>query len=213
MKEVIHQITSIKPQKKKRRVNIFLDGNFAFGLEEEVAFEHQLCEGERISERQIEKVLYDENIKRAKKKVLDYLHYRARSIKEINDKLREKKFSQEIIDKVVEDFKRVGLLDDEKFAAAFVRSRMVKKKVSKRFLLMELKDKGIKEEKVYKIIDENYGEKSEYEVAYHLYRKKLGVGNLSDITTKKRLTDFLQRRGFDWDVISEVIQQEEEKEY
>jgi len=209
MKETIHQITDIKPQKSKSRVNVFLDGSFAFGLDKEVALEYQLSEGEKLTEAQIEKILYDENKKRAKTKVLAYLNYRARSIKEIREKLGEKHIPQDIIDEVVEDFTRVGLLDDENFAAAFVRSRMVKKKVSKRYLLMELKDKGIPEEKAKVIIDDNYGEQSEYQVAHQLLRKKLGKKNLSDSKVKKRVTDFLHRRGFNWELIWDLVKQEE----
>ncbi len=209
MKEIIHQITDIKPQKSTSRVNVFLDGSFAFGLDKEVAFEYQLSEGEKLTKAQIEKILYDENKKRAKTKVLNYLNYRARSIKEIREKLREKEIPADIIDEVIEDFTRVGLLDDENFAASFVRSRMVKKQVSKRYLLMELKDKGIPEEKAQLIIDDNYGEQSEYQVAHQLLRKKLGKKNLSDSKIKKRVTDFLHRRGFDWELIWEVVKQEE----
>ncbi|MEJ2627934.1 MAG: RecX family transcriptional regulator [bacterium] len=123
-------------------MNIFLDGDFAFGLDKEVALEHKLNEGEKLTESEINKILYDENKKKAKQKVLHFLNYRARSIKEIRNKLREKEIPGEIIDEVIGDFIRVGLLDDEKFGAAFVRTRMVKKKVSKRFLLRELKEKG-----------------------------------------------------------------------
>lgn len=212
MKKGTHQITSIQPQKRKNRVNVFLDGSFAFGLEREVALEHQLSEGEKISDARIEKILYAENKKRAKTKVLDYLNYRARSIKEIRDKLREKEIPRKIIAEVIEDFTRVGLLDDEKFAAVFVRSRMVKKKVSKRYLLMELKDKGIPEGKARLIIEENYGEQSEYEVACELLKKKLGRGDLSHDKIKKRVTDFLHRRGFDWEVIWEVVSHHKDKE-
>jgi len=209
MIDTIHQITDINSQKNKSRINVFLDGNFAFGLDKEVALEHQLSEGVRLTDEQIEKILYDENKKRAKTKVLDYLNYRARSIKEIREKLREKEIPAEIIDEVVDDFTRVGLLDDEKFAASFVRSRMVKKKVSKRFLLMELKDKGIPEELGRQIIDDNYGEQTEYEIAQQLLLKKLGKNDLSDSKIKKRVTDFLHRRGFDWELIWDLIKQGE----
>ena len=212
MKDTIHQITDIKPQKNKKRVNIFLDGDFAFGLESEVVLEHQLSKGDKITDSRIEKILYDEHTRKAKQKVLNFLNYRARSTKEIRDKLGEKEIPQNIIAEVIEDFTRVGLLNDEQFAASFVRTRMVKKGVSKRYLLMELKKKGIPEEKSRLIIDNNYGEEGEFEVAARLARKKLGSGDLSDSKTKKRITDFLHRRGFDWELIWEVISEEIQKD-
>ncbi len=211
MKETIRQITDIKSQKNKSRVNIFLDGDFAFGLDKEVALEYKLNEGEKLTESQINKILYDENKKKVKQKVLNLLNYRARSIKEIRDKLREKEIPGEIIDEVIEDFIRVGLLDDEKFGAAFVRTRMVKKKVSKRFLLRELKEKGFLEEKAQQIVDDNYGEESENEVATQLLHKKLGKADLSHPSIKKKVTDFLHRRGFGWELIWEVVNEEEGK--
>ena len=59
--------------------------------------------------------------------------------------------------------------------------------------------------------EQNYGEESEYEVATQLLRKKLGKADLSQSSIKKKVTDFLFRRGFDWELIWEVVNEEARK--
>ena len=69
MGEVTYRITQIEPQKHSRdRVNVYLDGAFAFGLEKEVLLVHSLHEGEEITDQLIDQVLLLEERTRAKKK-------------------------------------------------------------------------------------------------------------------------------------------------
>jgi len=105
----------------------------------------------------------------------------------------------------------VGLLDDTKFASAFVHSRMTQKPMGKRLLRQELFSKGIDEETVEKVIDEVYGDRSELDVARELTRKRVkryGGSEEERKKKKRKLSDFLLRRGFDWEVITIMLQEE-----
>ena len=206
---VTYKITQIETQKKDPdRVSIYLEGAFAFGLEREVILRHHLHEGDEITEHEIDEILLVEERARAKKKALAYLNYRARSTKELERKLLGKGFSERTVHRVIEDFSRVGLLDDNQFATAFVHSKILQKPMGKRLLRQELWGLGIDEATIEKAIDEAYGQRSETDVARELVQKRAQRFTETESGSKKakkKLTDFLFGRGFDWDVIAEVI--------
>ena len=210
--ENTYRITKIEVQKnRKDRVNVFLDDGFAFGLDQEVVLRHHLHEGDALSESLIGNILLAEEKARAKEKALSYLGYRARSAEELKKKLLKKGFSDKTIQAIVDDFRRVGLLDDRQFAETYVHSRMIQKPMGKRLLRKELLSKGIDEEMIDRAIEEAYGNRCETEVAKDLIQKKLQSTHSKEKESKiqkKKLTDFLLRRGFDWEVISEVFQEE-----
>jgi regulatory protein len=209
MADVTFQITQIEPQKyNSGRVNIYLDGSFAFGLDGETLLRHHLHEGDVISERTIDGILLVEERIRAKGKALALLRYRARSIKELDGRLRESHFSERTIKRVIEDFIRAGLLDDQKFASAFAQTKMLQKPVSKRLMKQELLSHGISETIADETLQEVFSEQSESEIAEELIRRRLKHQETIDMKTKKRLTDFLLRRGFDYNVIREALTKE-----
>jgi len=209
MCDVTYKITQIETQKKDPdRVSIYLEGAFAFGLEREVILRHHLHEGDEITEHEIDEILLVEERARAKKKALSYLNYRARSTKELERRLLDKGFSERTVHRVIEDFTRVGLLDDNQFATAYVHSKMLQKPMGKRMLQRELWGLGIDEATIERAIDEAYGQCTETDVARELVQKRMQLFTERESGSKKvkkKLTDFLLRRGFDWDVIAEVI--------
>jgi len=204
-------ITFIEPQKKyPHRRNIYLDDAFAFGLDEEVVLKHHLHEGDIISESIIQHILLEEEAVRARKKAMSLLSYRARSVKEIRSLLHKKGYDENIVEPLVQDLIRVGLLNDESFASAYVQTRLVQRPVSKRLLIYELKKKGIKEALAVKAVTIGYGEKSEVEVAQSLIESRIKKYQHGDrLKNRKRISDFLIRRGFDWEIINAVLRWKE----
>lgn len=205
MKKVVQQISGIKPQKNKNRVNIFIDNEFAFGVEKDVAVKYNLHIGDRLSESKIESLLRDDEIKRAKRQTLNFLRYRARSVWEIKNKLKIKAFSKKIIEEVIADFQRVGFLNDKEFSGVFVRSKMVSKPVSKYYLLMELEKKGIDKKIAETAVEQNYGDLNEFQIAEELLKIKLKNKIPENPRVKKRTVDFLKGRGFNWEIIQKLL--------
>lgn len=208
MVEVVYRITQIEQQKRHEdRVNIYLDGAFAFGLEKEVVLRHNLREGNELTESLIDEVLLSEERTRAKEKALSFLSYRARSVEELKKRLKDRGFSERTVNRVIDDFLRVGLLNDKEFALSFVHSKMVQKPMGKRLLKQELLLKGIQEEIAESAVEEVYGVRSEVEVARELIQRRIQrYQGDNDKKLRKKLVDFLFRRGFNWEVISEVLE-------
>jgi regulatory protein len=203
------KITKIEIQKKhKNRVSIFLNDEFAFGLDSEVAAKFDLKEGDVLNQQTITDLILKEENKKAKEKAYRYLAGRAHSEKELRTKLLHKGFSPAVVDQVISDLKAQHYVDDEAFALSYVHSRLVNKSVGEILLRRELWQKGIHEQIIEKALKEAYAEKSQLEVARELLVKRLSrYKELNDWQKKKRLADFLLRRGFEWELVKEVIEE------
>jgi regulatory protein len=212
MEEAVFRVTAIERQKRNpSRVNVYLDGAFAFGVDDEVLFRHPLHEGDALTESYIDEALLSDERVRAKGKALRLLGHRALTAGELRDRLEAKEFSDRTIRRVIEDLSRVGLLNDAAFAESFVHDRMTLKPCSKRMLVVELTRKGLSEEEAVRIVDASYGPASEAEVAAGLARKKArSLAGGDPLARKRKIADFLFRRGFGWDVSSEAIDAAEE---
>ncbi|AJI79156.1 recombination regulator RecX [Corynebacterium singulare] len=76
-------------------------------------------------------------------RALGLLDQRARSRKELRDRLIAAEFEPDVIDAVLDDLAEVGLINDASFAREWVRQRHVRRGKSARALNLELKDKGV----------------------------------------------------------------------
>jgi regulatory protein len=206
------KITAIEVQaKRKNRRSIFLDGEFAFGINVEVLLRHGLGIGDELSQQTIDAILEDEQRKGAKDKAFRLLSVRARSEKEIRDRLKESGFMAPTIEWAIAELIRIGLLNDRDFAQMYARSRMVTHPVGSFLLRRELSAKGVSDGDIEIGLAEAYKETDEAEVAWKLaaQRKKRYV-NIDEQKAKKRVSDFLIRRGFGWDIVYETLERWEE---
>ena len=149
-----------------------------------------------------------EQFKKAKEYAFLLLKFRPRSINEFKEKLKRHGYSEEITDELIKDFKKRGLLDDSKFAKLWIEDRMHIKPMGKLKLKLELEGKGINEEDINGAFDKLSADTNEYETAKGLAQKRLGqLGNLDRITIKRRIFEFLKRRGFSYDVVVRVTRE------
>lgn len=144
-------------------------------------------------------------LSKAKDSALVYLSHRDRSVKEMIDKLHSKGYQQEIIKKVIHILIKSDLLDDDRFAWLFSRSKVEAKSWGPDKLRYELTLKGIDKEILEKTINKIYDKYSQYDLIRSLLSKR--INSDSDVNSKemKKHIDFLKRRGYRWDVIREAI--------
>lgn len=204
------KITAVEiQQKNKNRVSIFLDNDFAFGLDATIVAQHGLKKGDCLTKAQITHILLREERKRIKDRAYRYLAARAHSEKELTTKLVQKGFDKKLIDEVIAELKELNFVDDLAFAVSYARNRIIKKPIGEKLLRRELWQRGINEELVEKAVQEAYSAKTQTDLAKELVKgREARYANLEDWRTKKKLGDFLLRRGFDWDLVREVLQGE-----
>lgn len=195
------KITAITAQKHKPdRVNIFLDGEFAFGLTRITAA--WLKTGDVLSEEKIVKLQAADTRERAYQQALLYLSYRARSEKEIRQNLRKHEIPEEIIEETLERLKSSRLADDNQFAQMWVENRSTFRPRSKRALEIELRQKGLNHE----AIQASLSEVDEDALAYEAGLKRATRFKGQEWNEfRKKLSEFLARRGFSYSTIAPIV--------
>ncbi len=196
-------ITAIKAQKRNpNRVNIELDGEFAFGLSRIVGAWLEI--GDHLTEERILTLQEQDAREVAFQNALRLIGHRPRTEIEIRQKLSEKNFSDGQIESTIEKLREENLIHDAKFAEMWVEDRTAFHPRSRRLIAYELKRKGIAEDLIGKAL-KGSSEDSELALqAANQYARRL-VG-LEWMTFKKRLSSFLARRGFDYETISPTVQ-------
>ena len=196
------KITALKVQKRDpNRVNVYLDGEFAFGLTKIVAAWLQV--GQVLSSEKISSLQSQETLEVAYLKALHYLSYRPRSESEVESSLKEKGFDEGVIAYVLERLKQDRYLGDEQFAQLWVENRSSFRPRSRRMLRYELRQKGVSEENISNALD---GAEEESSLAYQAAARY--ASRLKDEewdTFRKRLAAFLARRGFSYGTISPEV--------
>ena len=125
---------------------------------------------------------------------MDLLARREHSRLELYQKLKQKKFEPNIINTELDKLSNEGLQSDERFAEAFLRSRIDKGK-GPNIILSELLQRGVDELLVSNVL-ESISEGQWCEVAYETMNKKLGNESELDYDKQLKLMKFLNNRGF-----------------
>ena len=142
-------------------------------------------------------------------RALGLLDQRARSRKELRDRLVAADFEPEVVDTVVDDLAGVGLVDDEAFAKEWVRQRHARRGKSARALNLELKEKGV-EAADRAIALEQITEESEEVVARQVAEKK--ARTLKRVPADRherdkflrRIVGTLARRGYNQELVMRI---------
>jgi regulatory protein len=197
-------VTAIEVQKKNpNRVNIYLDDKFAFGVSRIVAV--WLKVGQQLSEEKIAALQEADAREIALQKALLYLGYRPRSVEEVRKNLEKHEIPTEVIDETIARLERENLIGDAKFAQEWVENRSAFRPRGKRALTVELRQKGLSDAVIGEVLEENLDEEALAKKAAVKYARKLE--GLEWIEFRKKMSGFLGRRGFGYDVISPVTRQ------
>ena len=213
------KITSVEPQKNNpRRFNIFLDGQFAFGADEDLVVERRLVQGKEINPDDMEKILSEAEVGKLVEKVYGLLNVRYRSEREIRDYLRNLSFkrkikdqdelSEVVVEALIEKLKKRDLINDLRFAKEWVEARRKSKQKGINALKSELFQKGINREIVDEVLSaENSDTSSEENLAKNALEKKLRIWkNLPEMEFKQKALSFLMRKGFNYDLAKQVVE-------
>ncbi len=196
-------ITAIKPQKSKKRVNIHLDNKFGFGIDLENLVKLGLKVEQELSEEEIEEIIKKAEFQKVCDKIVRFASLRPRSEKEISDWLRKYKVHKSIHKELFNRLKRLDMLDDKKFAQWWVEQRLSFRPRGKRALTAELWQKGIDRDLIKEVLEKT--KIDEEKIAFNLLKKKsYKWKNLTKFEARKKMSEFLARKGFNWEIIKKA---------
>jgi regulatory protein len=197
-------ITAITAQKRdKKRVNIFFDGEFAFGISRIVAAWLQV--GQNLTDEQISKLISEDQDEVAYQRAIKLITYRDRSIAEIRQSLHQKQIPEEIIENVINRLGENGLLDDKRFANLWIENRNEFRPRSHRMLTLELQKKGISEDIISQVLENTTADE---ELAHKAAQKQIRrYMTLEWQDFRRKLGSFLARRGFSYETVDLTVHQ------
>jgi len=193
-------ITAIKQQKRNpQRVNLYLDGEFAFPLAKIVAA--WLKVGQELSPEKIEALQGDDAVEKAFQRALNFISYRPRSTAEVRRNLHKHKVPEDVSQQIIDRLKRDGLLDDADFARRWVADRNELHPRGVYLLRMELRQKGIADA----IIEQSLTGLDEEELARRAAEKKARqLAALEWQEFRKKCSAFLARKGFGYEIAADA---------
>ncbi|MBX3052922.1 MAG: RecX family transcriptional regulator [Caldilineaceae bacterium] len=201
-------ITALKRQQRNReRVSIYIDGAYAFSLPALEAV--KLRREQHLSDQEIEELKTLDLRAKAYDKAVRFLAIRPRSVQEVRQKLRQYRTRQKeslaethiewVTDKLIQQ----GYLNDDEFARYWVEQRNRFKPISPRALRYELRQKGIADRTIEMTI-ESSADPSTAAAQAASSRLQRWRG-LDEQTFRKKMAAFLQRRGFSWGIVRDVL--------
>jgi len=186
-----------------KRVNIFLDGKFAFSLEAEVAVKEGLQVEQVLSVDQIEALARSDHFQRCLNAAIHYLSYRPRSESELRGRLHQRGFDGDNVEAVMTRLKGRGLVDDIAFAQFWKGNRESFSPRSRWLTRLELRQKGVAND----IIDQVVAAVDDDDSAYRAALGKTRSLPQSDYQSfRRRLGEYLKRRGFSYGVINHTVE-------
>ncbi|WP_091260521.1 RecX family transcriptional regulator [Aneurinibacillus thermoaerophilus] len=200
-------ITRLERQKKNRhRINVYLNGEYAFAIHEDVLIKYRLNKGCELDEVEMRDVLEAEEKNRAEQYGLRYISHRSRTTEEVRQHLLAGGFPREVVEEVVQGFIQMKYLDDARYAQQWVEERMRLKPRGRHLLRQELQRRGVDArliEEAFHNMEQDVEESACLEVA----RKKYARQHFASYTEmRNKIGPFLQRKGFPLDIIAKTLE-------
>jgi len=197
-------ITGIEPQKRNpQRVNVYLDGVYAFPLALSVAIKAGLKKGQCLTSTDVERLVATDSLEKAYERALNFLSFRPRSSAEVRRYLTEKGVDTSLVEPVIARLTQAGLLDDAAFAHSWVENRQQFNPRGRRVLRQELMQKGIERDVIEAVLP---ADEEEASPALAIARRRAAALAGQDYPRfRQKLSAYLLRRGFDYEVVSDIV--------
>lgn len=198
----MNEITGILPQvKDKTRCNIYLDGRFCCGLTLESVVKNRLKVGRIITEDELAEIQLESEKNTAFDKALTHLSATRKTEQQMRKYLAEKGYLSGVIEYVLEKLRSYNFVNDGEYAEAYVEQAVKKK--GERMIRMELRGKGVSDEKIDAALSA-VDEETEIQTATGILQKYMR-GKTADKETLQKAYRYLMGKGFGYDVAKSAL--------
>ncbi len=193
-------VTAIE-QRRKSMSAVYIDGEFAMQLDTMTLLANKVRVGMTLTDEQLQELVKQSEVSRAKEKALYLITYRDHSQKELTEKIR-RTYSSETAEEVAETMQKLGLVNDEEYARKYANELLRKKHMSPRAIAYKLREKGISQE-IITLVSEELTYDPVSEITEILDRKYPDYAH--DEKIKRRAVAYLQRMGWNWSDIKSAM--------
>jgi len=195
------RITALQPQARRPRVNVYLNGRYAFSLAESVAADLRV--GQVLTADQVRALQQADARARAWHDAARLLAVRARSEDEVRQRLLRRGYAAAVVEATVTRLRELGWLDDAAFARQWVENRVAFRPRGRARLRAELRQKGVDPAHIEAALQHLDEEALALEAGRQALPRYRG---LPWPTFARRLSGYLARRGFPPGLVRQVVQ-------
>ena len=200
------KIVSISSQKRRKdRYTVLVETADVFALSEDVFISSQLRVGQEITRTELDAIELQEEIARIRHSALHLLSYRMRSKAELSQRLLQKKLGVNQVASVIDELEKIGYLNDQEFAAVFVRDRVKNKKLGPVAVRNEIVRHQISPEILEETMEDIYQEFPQEVLISSILEKRSNKIKDKTVKERKRLIDHLKRKGYLWSAIHPIM--------
>ncbi len=202
------KLTRIEVQKKRgKRYNLYGEEDaYLFSVSEDTLVHFGLHKGGVYSDAEMQAIYEYEQQMLCLQQAYRYLARRPHLTIELNQKLKQKNFSDTIIRRTLERLLEKKYLDDHDFIRRFTEDAIQLQHLGPLQIKHKLMSKGASSTDVDEILPQQYDEKRQLQNARYWYQKKTTTQKEQNPENRRqKLAAFLQRKGFYWDTIRQVL--------
>ena len=188
----------------KTKYKVYVDEQFAFVLHKGELSRYKIQEEAELSQEIIELIKKEVLTKRAKLRAMHLLNQMDRTEQQLRDRLKRDLYAEDIIEIAIQYVKSFGYVGDYGYAKRYIESKQNSK--SKAELKVTLTRKGISKDVIQSVLEECYEEQEELSAIRHILEKKRFVEDMATDVEKKKMFEYLLRKGFRYEDIRQVIQ-------
>lgn len=202
------QVTNISYSKSKEVFEVVFEDETKLLLNYNIFEKYKVSVDMDFSETEIQEMKYFSDIERAKSRAINYISVKLKTKYEVRLKLKEKDFTEDIIDEVIDILEKEEYLNDRLYCEVFIEDKKQLNGYGKNKIKSLLIQKGISKSVFEDFLDE-FEYEEEFDNALKMGIKKLNLlSNEEDIFKKKqKLINYLAYRGFSFDVINDVLRE------
>lgn len=202
------QVTNISYSKSKEVFEVVFEDETKLLLNYNIFEKYKVSVDMDFSENEIQEMKYFSDIERAKSRAINYISGKLKTKYEVRLKLKEKDFTEDIIDEVIDILEKEEYLNDRLYCEVFIEDKKQLNGYGKNKIKSLLIQKGISKSVFEDFLDE-FEYEEEFDNALKMGIKKLNLlSNEEDIFKKKqKLLNYLAYRGFSFDVINDVLRE------
>ena len=181
-------------EKGRGKITVYLENGDFFTLYKKEAGQPALEPGAELDQDRWEKIRAEVLIPRARKRAMYLLEQMDRTEAKLREKLGQNGYPGDVIEDAVGYVKKFHYVDDFRYACNYVRSQGQSK--SRRLLALELARKGVSRELAERALEEEYDGEDEGQKIRRWMEKKHYDPQTADVGEKRRMYQFLLRKGF-----------------
>ncbi len=202
-------VTRLLAQKKNpNRVSVFIDDAFAFGVHVDLIVDFGLHKGQVLDLEAQQQMVQADRVRAAREAAMGYLGYGARTAYEVRQKLLRSDFDEAVAEDTVARLRELGYLDDAAYARHYVQARFRNKGYGPGRLRSDLQRRGVATRHIDAVLADLVEEEDMMEAALeHAEKRWPRLAREADPRKRrKKLTDYLVRRGFSFEIVRRVIE-------